>query len=117
MVKIKNISYDGKYPNLCRGCLTIDLSGHDEIAAIELDYLLTSGGECYITDNWSREVINKGKWNFDWNNVIVSCIDHNDQEIKAPRYGLFLIFDNKLKDEIENWVQDNVPQGCCGGCN
>lgn len=90
--KIEFISYDGKFPNLCRGTLVLK-KGDKEYS---IKYALVSGGECYFTDNYENEVVTSGDWIIEESSL---------PEELAP-----------YVDEIEKLVNDNVPQGCCGGC-
>ena len=85
---VKFISYDGKYPNLCRGALTLDIDGRIYI----FDHALSSGGTCSFDADWCPEVT-QGAW-------LVNL------PIWAERY----------RDEIEYLVEINIPHGCCGGC-
>lgn len=90
--KIEFISYDGKFPNLCRGTLVLK-KGNQEYS---VKYALVSGGWCYFTDNYENGFFTSGDWS-----VNASLLP----EELAP-----------YVDEIEKLVNDNVPQGCCGGC-
>ena len=57
MERIKFLSYNGKYPCLCLGCLSIRINGKTHY----LDNVLRSGG--YITNNYEEAV--KGPWKID----------------------------------------------------
>ena len=85
---IEFVSYDGEYPCLCKGTLTIDVDGK----IYNLDDVLISGGSC----NWHTDEIVKGAW-------FVS-------NLQLPREL------RPLVSEIERVVNENVPFGCCGGC-
>ena len=92
MPKIEFVSYDGKWPNLCSGVLTILIDGVKR----ELpEYCLCSGGSVYFTGEW-EEHVEEGDW---------SLSDHFLPEDLKP-----------LKEEIEKVINENVPKGCCGGC-
>lgn len=84
------IKYDGKYPCLCMGKLEVCVEG--------IDYAfpggLSSGGGVYFSKDWDAS-ITTGDWSIrDW-----------------PEN-----FPEKYKQEVTDWVNANVPHGCCGGC-
>lgn len=85
---IKFISYDGSYPTLCYGTLTIEING----IRYELKDCLHSGGSVSFTDDWT-EVVESGEWS-------VSVPD----ELK------------EFKEGITDVVNNKVDYGCCGGC-
>ena len=90
MSDIKFISYDGEFPNLCAGYLTISIDGK-EYGFIRIE----SGGEVWFDKDW-RDHIEHGDWS-----IIEETLP---DEIK------------KYKEQIEELVNKNVPHGCCGGC-
>ena len=89
---IEFISYDGKWPNLCSGTLTIKVNG----TLYELENVMISGG-CIMGgphtnwDMWAEQ----GSWR----------LDLQDYPDLKP-----------YEDEITNLVNENVEYGCCGGC-
>lgn len=85
---IKFISYDGSYPNLCRGTLKFEKDG----IIYEKKYCLVSGGG--ISPNWSGTY--EGPWTIDQSEFP----DLNEMELCY----------------LEKLVNENVPLGCCGGC-
>ena len=85
--RLKFVSYDGSYPNLCSGTLVMELDGNKIIFP---NHCLDSGG--YI-ENWENCV--EGEWTI----------------TKFPEG-----FPKELEKEAENIVNNNVPHGCCGGC-
>lgn len=87
--RVKFVSYDGEYPCLCMGKLVLNIDGSDVQFP---SYCLSSGGSCGFDDDWN-DWISKGDWSV---NV--------PEEYKD------------LKDEITKVVNDNIPNGCCGGC-
>lgn len=88
MSRVKFVSYDGEYPNLCSGTLTLNVDGID----IKFpDYCLSSGGHV-LSDYSGTE---KGEWS-------ISTFPEN--------------FPVELKDEATNVVNENITFGCCGGC-
>lgn len=86
---VKFVSYDGSYPNLCRGKLVLEIDGK----IVEFpDYCMSSGGSVWFDDDWDEHV-EYGEWS-----------------VKVPeKYA-------HLRSEIEDCVNENVPCGCCGGC-
>lgn len=87
---VEFISYDGKYPCLCMGTLTIKVNGK----TYWLNNKMISGG-CIMRD---------GDWNM-WS-------EYGDLEIDLEKYPEL----EPYKEEITQVVNDNVEQGCCGGC-
>lgn len=86
---IEFVSYNGKFPNLCRGTLVIKVNGEE----ISLENYLISGGRCWFDKDWVDHV-EKGNWR------ISKLPDDLEQ----------------YRDEILEVVNENVPHGCCGGC-
>ena len=87
---VEFISYDGQYPCLCRGTLTIKVNGK----TYWLNNKMISGG-------W---IMRDGDWNM-WS-------EYGDWEIDLEKYPEL----EPYKEEITQVVNDNVEQGCCGGC-
>ena len=87
---VEFISYDGKYPCLCMGTLTIKVNGK----TYWLNNKMISGG-CIMRD---------GDWNM-WS-------EYGDWEIDLEKYPEL----EPYREEITQVVNDNVEQGCCGGC-
>ena len=92
MSDIKFVSYDGKYPNLCSGTLTISVDGDESSES----NCLISGG--YLR-SYNEEDIVKGKWSINWDKAFT-----------------FMFFSDEEKKLITDLVNANVPFGCCGGC-
>ena len=91
MSELTFVSYDGEYPNLCRGKLILAIDG---IKVAFPDYCLSSGGSVSFDENW-REEVSSGPW-----------------DISEFPDG----FPDELKREACNLVNENVRYGCCGGC-
>lgn len=87
---IEFVSYDGKYPCLCMGTLTIKVNGK----LYYLNNAMCSGGHIGFDDDWNEE-ISSGPWSLDLN-----------------EYSELLPY----KEELTTLVNNNVRQGCCGGC-
>ena len=91
MGKLKFISYDGGYPNLCSGILVISV---DDVI-YNLKYCLLSGGSVSFTDD-GDEIVECGEWLID-EDILPNEILH-------------------MAKEIKDIVNENVEFGCCGGC-
>lgn len=85
------INYDGGYPNLCSGNLIVTI---DSIEWKFPTHCLSSGGSFSFDDNRNKEVT-QGDWSIN----------------KFPDN-----FPDELKKLVEDKVNDEIPQGCCGGC-
>lgn len=98
---IKFIEYTGRYPNLCRGNLILEIDGKIVVFEYLGDYddkptnFWESGGSVTFGSNFSEKVT-KGPWTVD--------VEKLPEEYR------------KYADEIEQVFNDNVPHGCCGGC-
>ena len=88
--KVKFISYDGTYPNLCRGTLKLEIDGKQ----YALENALVSGGCVYFDDDW-KDYVSSGPW-----------------DIELDKYKEL----EPYKAEILKVVNKNVKFGCCGGC-
>ena len=102
------IEYTGKYPNLCRGVLTLEIDG--EIVKFGYTYNFAeeknepnrygsfweSGGSCGFRNNYAESYVNDGEW----------IINEDEIPEKYRKYAL----------EIDDVFNENVPSGCCGGC-
>ena len=89
--RVEFISYDGKYPNLCRGTLVLKINNK----TVKFDNCLRSGGRVWFDDDWDEHV-ETGRWSV--------YSDEIPEEYKH------------LIEEITDVVNDNVECGCCGGC-
>ncbi len=83
-----NISYNGAYPNLCRGILKVQIKNK----TWEIDGL-SSGGSVWFGPDWEDHT-EHGEWGIDF-----------------PED-----FPCEYKEYITDWVNENVSWGCCGGC-
>ena len=91
MIKIE---YDGKYPNLCSGNLTVWLNDK----RYEFGRCLASGGEITHDDDYNFEIF-RGRWY--WR----EC---NEIPEDFPK--------DRLQDVLDV-VNETVEWGCCGGCS
>lgn len=89
-MEIEFVSYDGRYPHLCMGNLTLKVNG----TYVTFNVCLRSGGTCSIIDG--EEVVTEGEWEVD---------EYDLPENLTP-----------YVDEITELVNENIPYGCCGGC-
>lgn len=89
---VEFVNYDGRYPNLCSGVLTVRING--EIISLP-PHSLESGGCVSFNKDWEEE-ITEGAWTID--------------KYRLPENLLPYV------DEIEKIANDNIPWGCCGGC-
>ena len=90
---LKFIAYDGTFPNLCSGILTVELDG--ELFSIT-DCLIPGGGVTFTKD-WEA-VVKQGPWTID------------PDVLPAALHSYPLIY------ELAKLANDNIPMGCCGGC-
>lgn len=90
---MKFISYDGDWPNLCRGTLVVEKDGNQ----YSIYGALISGGWCGF-DPDGEDQVEEGPWIID--------PDELPNELKN---------DNDIA-ELEELANTNVPHGCCGGC-
>lgn len=117
--RVKFISYDGKYPNLCSGVLILEIDGkeykfghnYDNFRRDPKTDLWTftdedpnnpnferfwcSGGNVSFNSNWDASV-ESGEWKIDVDDLPNQFWD--------------------VADEIDRVINENVPWGCCGGC-
>lgn len=99
LVNIKFINYTGKWPNLCSGVLTLEVNGKIYKFGYEQEYdkFWSSGGCCgFIDESYTEEFISQNEW----------IIDKDELPDELKNYS----------DEISRVFNENVEQGCCGGC-
>lgn len=85
------IKYNGSYPNLCSGSLTVIIDGKEwEFPS----NCLASGGSVSFDENWNEE-ISSGPWRL---------YDYPED------------FPEELKSAVLDAVNEHIPYGCCGGC-
>lgn len=87
---VEFIKYDGKYPCLCYGTLSIKVNDK----AYHLNNVLVSGGRVCKDKDWNMWT-ESGPWSLDL------C----DYPELLP-----------YEEEITECVNNNVEYGCCGGC-
>ena len=102
---VEFVSYTGKYPNLCRGVLTLCIDGeevrfgHDYFESWKTDgnydEFWATGGTCgFYADG--EDYVDHDEW---------QLVKSNLPE-KYKLYG----------EELINVFNENVRWGCCGGC-
>lgn len=100
MKNIQFVSYDGKYPNLCSGILTLKIDGENKTFGNykDCDYpeFWMSGGLCGFRNDFNEEIVEQAEW-------IINKRQLPD-ELKSSY------------KEIKELFNKNVPWGCCGGC-
>lgn len=99
---IEFVSYDGEYPCLCHGTLTLKINGKKMkfcgCGGSKYDSFWSSGGNVSFDNDWN-ETVTRGEWKW-----------FSFEEDKFPKE----IVDNK--EYVMELFNDNVPWGCCGGC-
>lgn len=99
--EIKFLNYDGKYPNLCSGVLTLEIDGKTVTfgSGNECDYdrFWISGGCCGFKSSTNETYLETDEWQFD------------DDEYFPDEYLDYYT-------EIKKLFNQNVEFGCCGGC-
>lgn len=105
---VKFVSYTGAYPNLCGGVLTLLICGKEYVFGHDYSKFeswktdghnpsfWSSGGNCGFTNDYSDSYVNSGEWQIN--------VSELPEEIK------------QYAQEIDEVFNENVPQGCCGGC-
>lgn len=97
--KVKFISYDGSYPNLCSGTLVLEINGKNEVFGLGLDdghpQFWDTGGSVWFDEDWDEHV-ETGRWRLISSNL--------------PDYL------KSYASEMIDVFNKNVPWGCCGGC-
>lgn len=94
------VTYSGKWPNLCRGVLILNIDGKDVSFGYDDDcdhipFWMTDGS-CGFKNNYKQSYINKDKWLINYNKI--------PDEYK------------KYANEIDRLFNAYVEYGCCGGC-
>lgn len=89
MRQIEFVSYSGCYPRLCCGELILSIDGKEHKIACHMN----SGGRCFIDEIY--QIQTKGEWDITF-------------------YDDF--FTTEEQEYITELVNENVEQGCCGGC-
>lgn len=109
-MNIKFINYTGRYPNLCSGQLTLEIDGAiykfggsfiNADPRPDFPSFWTSGGYAGCNGH-GDELIESGPWIMGYNKEAIKKIDLN-------------FYPNATEQFLEIMNQ-NVTNGCCGGC-
>lgn len=117
MKDIKFISYSGKYPNLCRGVLTVSIDGVE--TKFGHNYSNWKVSENRFTDedkekpNYPEFWMSGGYVSFDsdWN----ANIGYGPWEYNGDLED-YNEFDEETIQQLLEIFNSNVQDGCCGGC-
>ena len=116
--RVKFISYTGEYPNLCRGVLTLEIDGKQyKFGHNYSNYHYDKKGNGYFSDEDPMDPNFDSFWysggsvtaDKDWNWDVRQGEWEIDME-KLPKQF------RDVAAEIDEVFNENVPQGCCGGC-
>ena len=118
--RVKFISYDGEYPNLCSGVLVLEIDGvqykfghhyqhyhYDEKTKEwrhtdedpehpNFNSFWTSGGSVHHDGNYDNWEIEHNEWQIDVEELPEQFWD--------------------VAGEIDSVINNSIPFGCCGGC-
>ena len=97
------VNYNGKFPNLCCGKLIVKIDGKefsfdsDHEDKSTYDSFWASSGCCSFNKEWG-EILEKGPWK------LMAFPDEYPEPIRS------------CLNELIDLFNENVEQGCCGGC-
>lgn len=118
--RVEFINYDGEWPCLCMGVLTLKIDGEivkfghhamkghwneklqkyvyedEDPDKPNYETFWASGGSCGFESEWTNEYVHQAEWEIDYSEL-------------PEKYW-------ELAEEIDRVFNMNVPQGCCGGC-
>lgn len=110
-MNIKFVDYDGRFPNLCRGILTLNIDGKNYTfgsqymnSDIDFPKFWCSGGSVSFDSNWT-ESVTSGDWE-------LSLFFADSGEIEKAKS----MFGENCFEEFLKVMNENVEHGCCGGC-
>jgi hypothetical protein len=86
--RVKFISYTGRYPNLCRGILTLEIDGKQ--------YKCGGGNSSDVEEFWRPSEEYPSEWEINVDKI-------------PPQF-------KELAFEIDDVFNENVEWGHCGGC-
>ena len=86
------INYNGEYPCLCMGDLTVTIDG---TVYKFPNYSLSSGGNVNYNEELNDFNVSQGSWSVDY------WPENFPEEFKKP---------------VLDKINEEIPWGCCGGC-
>lgn len=95
MQSVSFVSYDGRWPNLCAGQLTVKIGNKKYTLP---SHLFASGGSVSFDKDWNENVT-EGEW------FVSDCYLKDCEPIVKEHI-----------DAIIRVMNENVKHGCCGGC-
>lgn len=100
---VKFVSYTGRYPNLCRGVLTLLIEGKE----------VRFGHNYMIYDSWKTDGNYDAFWSSGGGLDSNYCAYKGEWEIDVEKLPEEY---KKYATEIDEIFNSEVPYGCCGGC-
>ena len=106
--KIEFVSYDGEWPNLCRGYFIVKIDGKeykfgrvwdDKDNTDILEEFWISGGSVTFDKDWNENV-SSGPWELEFG-------------LKKEKYPEVV---QECLEDLIRIFNENVPEGCFGGC-
>lgn len=111
-MKIEFVSYTGKYPNLCRGILTLLVDGK------EMKF-----GHGYCDFNYETGNFNDTNYDSFWESSGECGFCGGGYTDSYVTNGEWIVYEEELPDflqpyakYIEEILNENMEKGCCGGC-
>jgi len=113
--RVKFISYDGEYPNLCSGVLTLEIDGVQYKFGHHYQYY------DFKTQRHTDEDPEHPNFNSFWiSGGSVSADEHWNWDVRQREWEIDV---EELPEqfwdvaaEIDEVFNENVEYGCCGGC-
>ena len=113
MANIEFVSYNGAYPNLCSGKLTVKIDGK-EVSFGQTTKFWSWEKDEDLADYPSFWCSGGGVgFNDDWSEIVDSFCDW---EMSSPSEKDYSPEIWKLLPDILKVMNENVEGGCCGGC-
>lgn len=123
MNTIEFISYTGKYPNLCRGILTVKINGREYKFGHDFSYYN------YKENRYDNEDLNNPNFDEFWATgglINIKNTNYIYMSVEKHPWVLNSVYD-KVDENHPQWIKDVLPQllnvfnenvnyGCCGGC-
>ena len=120
---VEFVSYNGKFPNLCRGTFVVKINGE----------IVKFGHDCL---SWHTTQDENGNWSCYYEGeqddphyesfwTSGGCIvDNGERDLEAVEGEWELSYNHKnypkeIVDLMPQFIEvfnENVPEGCCGGC-